>query len=153
MKYSYKQGKPVYKQVWFWVVAVFLALVVFFGLFVEEVPSDAQPTETLTATVEPTATPEPTPEPTPTPTPEPTPEPTPQPTPKPTLAPAPVATPAPTEAPTPVPTTEPVGEMVWIPKSGKKYHRIPDCSGMKNPSQIPLSEAQARGIPPCSNCW
>lgn len=153
--YTYNGGskKPVTKRWWFWVIVVILGLGIIGSVFGEGKPDDVQPSSAVTATVEPTATPEPTPEPTPTPTPEPTPEPTPQPTPKPTLAPAPVATPAPTEAPTPVPTTEPVGEMVWIPKSGKKYHRIPDCSGMNNPSQIPLSEAQALGIPPCSNCW
>ena len=144
MKYSYKQGKPVYKHIWFWVLAVFLALVVFFGLFVEEVPSDPQPTEAVTATVEPTATPEPTPDPTPTPTPEPTP----RPTVKPTTAPAPVAT----LAPTPVPTPEQVGPMVWVSRTGKRYHNDPDCSGMNNPSQIPLSEAEARGLTPCGTC-
>ena len=28
--------------------------------------------------------------------------------------------------------------MVWIPKSGKKYHRSSSCSNMKNPSQVTL---------------
>lgn len=43
--------------------------------------------------------------------------------------------------------------LVWVPRTGKKYHRNPACSNMKNPSQIPLSEAQARGFTPCKNCY
>ena len=31
--------------------------------------------------------------------------------------------------------------MVWIPKSGKKYHRSSSCSNMKNPSQVTLEKA------------
>lgn len=149
--YTYNGGpkKPITKRWWFWVIVVILGLGIIGSIFGEGQPTDTQPSAAVTATVEPTASPEPTPE----PTPDPTPEPTPAPTPKPTTAPAPVVTPVPTVAPAPIPTTEPVGDMVWIPKNGGKYHSIPDCSGMKNPSQIPLSEAQSLGIPPCSNCW
>lgn len=72
-----------------------------------------------------------------TPSPEPTPEPT--------------ATPEPTESPEPTPTQEP---MVWVPTNGgSKYHRKADCSGMKDPVQIPLSEAEAQGYGPCGRCY
>ena len=39
--------------------------------------------------------------------------------------------------------------MVWIPKSGKKYHRSSSCSNMKNPSQVTLEKAQSLGYTPC----
>ncbi|MGI6739102.1 MAG: hypothetical protein ACOX54_06945 [Christensenellales bacterium] len=42
--------------------------------------------------------------------------------------------------------------MVWIPKSGKKYHSTSICSNMKNPSCITLSEAKSRGFTPCKKC-
>ena len=43
--------------------------------------------------------------------------------------------------------------MVWIPKSGKKYHRSSSCSNMKNPSQVTLQKAQSLGYTPCSKCY
>ena len=43
--------------------------------------------------------------------------------------------------------------MVWIPKSGKKYHRSSSCSNMKNPSQVTLEKAQSIGYTPCSKCY
>ena len=43
--------------------------------------------------------------------------------------------------------------MVWIPKSGKKYHRSSSCSNMKNPSQVTLEKAQSPGYTPCSKCY
>lgn len=44
-------------------------------------------------------------------------------------------------------------EMVWIPRSGKRYHSNPGCSGMKEPQEVPLSEAESRGYTPCQNCY
>lgn len=44
-------------------------------------------------------------------------------------------------------------EMVWIPRTGKKYHSNPDCSRMKDPSHVTLSEAESRGYTPCSKCY
>lgn len=44
-------------------------------------------------------------------------------------------------------------EMVWIPKSGKKYHSDPSCSNMKNPSQVTKEEAEDRGYEPCKKCY
>lgn len=41
---------------------------------------------------------------------------------------------------------------VWIPQSGKKYHTTASCSGMKNPSQVTVGEAEAAGYTPCSKC-
>lgn len=96
-----------------------------------------------------TATPEDTPDPTAEPTVEPTAEPTPEPTAEPTIA--PTAEPAPDPAPAPA-SAEESQEMVWISKTGKRYHSNPDCSGMKSPRQITLEEAKQRNLTPCKNC-
>lgn len=45
------------------------------------------------------------------------------------------------------------GQMVWIPRTGSKYHNNSSCSNMKNPSQVSLSEAQSRGYEPCKKCY
>lgn len=42
--------------------------------------------------------------------------------------------------------------LVWIPKSGSKYHRSSGCSNMKNPSQVTVSEAIRLGYEPCKRC-
>ena len=45
--------------------------------------------------------------------------------------------------------------MVYLPATGKKYHRIPNC-GTMNPSKarrVSLSEAQCSGYTACTNCW
>lgn len=49
---------------------------------------------------------------------------------------------------------EPKG-MVWLPKSGKKYHSKPNCGNMdaKNARQIKLSDAQKKNIQRCSKCF
>ena len=50
---------------------------------------------------------------------------------------------------------EPPEVRVWLSATGSKYHSINNCSGM-NPnsaSQVPLSEAIARGYERCKNCW
>ena len=43
-------------------------------------------------------------------------------------------------------------EMVWVSKTGSKYHSKSSCSNMKNPSQITKETAIARGLKPCSKC-
>lgn len=43
--------------------------------------------------------------------------------------------------------------MVWIPKSGKKYHSHAGCSNMSNPTQVTKDEAENRGYEPCKKCW
>lgn len=64
--------------------------------------------------------------------------------------------------PTPEPVTEPQPEprhepqqttMVWISRSGKKYHSNPNCSGMKSPSQVSIEQAQSSGYTPCKKCY
>ena len=45
------------------------------------------------------------------------------------------------------------GDMVWIPKSGSKYHSRSGCSNMKNPSQVTKQEAENQGYEPCKKCW
>lgn len=61
-------------------------------------------------------------------------------------------------APQPEQPTELVTEpetsetMVWVTKTGKKYHSIPDCGSTKSATQIPLSQAEARGLERCKNC-
>lgn len=42
--------------------------------------------------------------------------------------------------------------MVWIPKSGSKYHSSSTCSNMKNPQEVTLSQAISRGYDPCKRC-
>lgn len=43
--------------------------------------------------------------------------------------------------------------MVWIPRTGKMYHSKPTCSNMKNPKQVPISEALKLKKKECSKCW
>ena len=100
----------------------------------------------------PQLSPQPTPTPQPTPSPTPRLAPTPRPTPTPTLRPAPTPTLRP--APTPVSDIY-TSIMVWIPNNGKadqKYHSKSSCSGMKNPIQIPLDEAEML-YEPCRRCY
>lgn len=43
--------------------------------------------------------------------------------------------------------------LVWIPTNGgTKYHSDSSCSGMIDPIQVTVGEAQARGFDPCSKC-
>lgn len=46
-----------------------------------------------------------------------------------------------------------VGTMVWVSKTGKKYHSSSSCSNMKNPSQVSLSTAKSRGLTACKKCY
>ena len=50
-------------------------------------------------------------------------------------------------------TTETDEEMVWIPKTGKKYHSNYSCGNMKNPRQVTLTEAQRRRYTACKKCY
>lgn len=43
--------------------------------------------------------------------------------------------------------------MVWIPKSGHKYHSKSSCSGMKNPSKVTLETAKSLGFTACKKCY
>ena len=95
-----------------------------------------------------TETTSPTKEPTKQPTPKPTEAPTVKPTVKPTVATSKPATPTPNNS-----VNESGNNLVWIPKSGKKYHSYAGCSNMKNPSQVTKQEAINRGYGQCSKCW
>lgn len=82
------------------------------------------------------------------------------PTEEPTEAPTQTPTQAPTETPTKAPaviTTDPPDnskeDMVWVSKTGKKYHSNFKCSNMKEPSHITKQEAEAMGRTPCSKCY
>lgn len=56
---------------------------------------------------------------------------------------------------TPVPETkqQTITTMVWIPRTGKKYHQSASCSGMKDPNYVSLETAIKRGYGKCSKCW
>ncbi len=44
--------------------------------------------------------------------------------------------------------------LVWIPTNGgHKYHSNSGCSGMKNPRQVTISEAQSLGFDACKKCF
>lgn len=43
-------------------------------------------------------------------------------------------------------------QMVWVPRSGSKYHKKSTCSNMKNPLEVPLSYALSCGFEPCKKC-
>lgn len=49
--------------------------------------------------------------------------------------------------------SEPAKEMVWIPRTGSKYHSKSSCSNMKNPSQVTIDQAKSRGYSPCKKCY
>lgn len=102
---------------------------------------------------EPAAQPEPEPEPEPEPVPEP--EPTPEPVSMPEAQPV-QAGGSNTSPSRGNPSNSAVGTsetMVWIPRSGNRYHSNPNCSNMKNPSQVTLSYAQSLGKTPCRKCY
>ena len=43
--------------------------------------------------------------------------------------------------------------LVWIPRTGEKYHSAPNCSGMDDPTEVTLSEAVDQGFDACSKCY
>ncbi len=49
--------------------------------------------------------------------------------------------------------SEPAKEMVWIPRTGSKYHSRSSCSNMKNPSQVTIDQAKSSGYSPCKKCY
>lgn len=111
-----------------------------------------------------TATLEPTSAPTPLPAPEKTPEPTPRPSETPlTDSPLPVAetaeeeelSSAAEENPGSAADTAPQENRVYVAGSGngKRYHRDPTCSSMKDPVELTQEEAEARGYTPCKRCY
>ena len=82
----------------------------------------------------------------------------PEPSSSPASAPSPAPSPEPSEpkvssSKATAPDPEPQGQMVWIPKTGKKYHSNPNCSNMKDPSQVSIETAKARGYTACKKCY
>ena len=45
------------------------------------------------------------------------------------------------------------GTMVYVTKSGKRYHNNPNCSKMKNPIEMDLLDAIEKGFEPCGKCY
>jgi hypothetical protein len=43
--------------------------------------------------------------------------------------------------------------LVWIPKTGSRYHDDRTCSKMKDPSLVSLDVAVELGFSPCSKCY
>lgn len=44
-------------------------------------------------------------------------------------------------------------KMVWVSRTGTKYHSNPNCSNMKGPAHMTQSDAEALGRTPCSKCY
>ena len=44
-------------------------------------------------------------------------------------------------------------EMVWKTKTGKCYHRIPNCGNTKSATQISKAQAEKDGLKECENCY
>lgn len=53
----------------------------------------------------------------------------------------------------PTPTPAPVSNVVYIPKTGKKYHRTSTCSSMRSPTKTTLARAQQLGYTACKKCY
>lgn len=70
-----------------------------------------------------------------------------------TPEPTPAVTAAPAETIAPQPQEEPIESYVWIPRTGKKYHSNSNCSNMKQPRQVSISEAKSLGYEPCKKCY
>ena len=44
-------------------------------------------------------------------------------------------------------------KMVWITKTGKRYHKISYCGNTKSAIQVAQKDAEALCLTPCENCW
>lgn len=128
------------------------------GFFTEPtntVSNEQPPIESPLPSEEPEAEPTPTPE-----EQEPTEKPTPTPTPTATPTPAPLATPTPTPEATATPTAAPqtnsddtTDNIVYVGKTGTKYHYA-SCSTLKgNGRPIDYDEAISRGYTACKRCY
>lgn len=56
------------------------------------------------------------------------------------------------QKPDKTPSDEEAVTMVWIPRTGSKYHFNPACSNMKSPSKVTLESAQKIGYTACKKC-
>ena len=50
-------------------------------------------------------------------------------------------------------SSTPKVDMVWISKTGSKYHSKSNCGNMKNPSKVTKEAAEKQGRTPCSKCY
>lgn len=62
----------------------------------------------------------------------------------------PMLTATPTKRPDPTPAPD---GLVWVSRSGSRYHCVADCSNMKNPIVMTEEEAIAKGRKPCGSCY
>lgn len=46
-----------------------------------------------------------------------------------------------------------IGNMVWITRTGSKYHSHGNCGNSQYVSQVTREQAEARGLGPCSKCY
>lgn len=46
-----------------------------------------------------------------------------------------------------------IGSMVWITRTGSKYHSHGNCGNSQYVSQVTREDAVARGLGPCSKCY
>lgn len=65
----------------------------------------------------------------------------------------PVTAEASSEAPTSTTDDTQNEQMVYIPRTGSKYHSSSSCSRMKNPSYVSISSAIGQGYDKCSKCF
>ena len=42
---------------------------------------------------------------------------------------------------------------VWIPQTGKKYHKHSTCSSMNGPTKVTVDRAEQLGFTPCKRCY
>lgn len=73
-------------------------------------------------------------------------------TPRVTATPTDIPTPTATPTKRPDPTPAPDG-LVWVSRSGSRYHCVADCSNMQDPLVMTEDEAIAKGRKPCGSCY
>jgi peptidoglycan hydrolase-like protein with peptidoglycan-binding domain len=65
--------------------------------------------------------------------------------------------PTPTEVPeqsyTRAAAESPQERLVWITKTGKRYHSRSNCGSTKTAWQVTLEEAERKGLTRCGKCW
>ncbi len=66
---------------------------------------------------------------------------------------APTPTEAPIQSATRAVAESPQERLVWITKTGKRYHSKSNCGSTKTAWQVTLEEAERKGLTPCGKCW
>lgn len=166
-----KSKKPLFKRIWFWILALILVLGSCNKGADNTIPAEITisttsiaPTETTLAGTSLPVT-EPTTVSTTIPTTIPTTATSIAPTTEAYVAPIAEPTTPPTTDPYEIPVTETITtpdtvplveeeeEIVWLSRTGSKYHCIPNCGNMKNPIPASLEEALNQGREACSKCY